>query len=51
MGGCDERRRRRRWSGGKWKEGGMKVEKVFGEIRMEHWRDTSAHDCIAGDVV
>lgn len=30
-------------------DGGMKVEKVFGKIRMEHWRDTSAHDCITGE--
>lgn len=34
---------------GKREEGGMKVEKDFREIRMEHWRGTSAHDCITGD--
>lgn len=36
---------------GEREEGGMKVEKVFWEIRMEHWRDTTAHDCISGDAV
>lgn len=51
MGGCVRRRMRWRWSGEKREEGGMKVEKVFREIRMEHWRGTSAHDCITGDAV
>lgn len=32
-------------------EGGMEVEKVFWEIRMEHGRDTLAHDCITENAV
>lgn len=31
--------------------GGMKVENVFQEIRMEHRSATAIHDCIAGDAV
>lgn len=37
--------------GGEWEEGAMEVEKAFGEIKMEQWRGTWAHDCITGDEV
>lgn len=36
---------------GRSEERRMKVEKVLREIRMEHWRDASAHDRITGDAV
>lgn len=37
--------------GRKTEGGGVKLENVFQEIRMEHRSSTAIHDCIAGDAV
>lgn len=37
--------------GRKTEGGGVKLENVFQEIRMEHRSSTAIHDCITGDAV
>lgn len=37
--------------GRKTEGGGVKLENVFQEIRMEHGSSTAIHDCFAGDAV